>query len=117
VPKYLTGFVNVWYKDVHRGYEMESFGWDEGNKLKNWIKHHVHRKECEQVFFDKNAVIYEDIKHSKSEKRYIIIGITNKKRVLHIAFTSRGKNVRVISARVADKKELKYYENTKKQKN
>lgn len=96
-------------------YAMEGFEWDEGNKFKNIIKHNVSINEAEQVFFDKKQVQFEDIKHSKIESRIIIIGLTNKKRCLHITFTIRFNKVRIISVRDADKKERKYYTNAKKQ--
>lgn len=93
---------------------MEEFDWDEGNKIKNKIKHNVSVKEAEQVFFDNKLVQFEDIKHSQIEQRIIIIGLTKRKRCLHITFTIRFGKVRIISARDADKKERQYYESNKK---
>ena len=31
------------------------FDWDEGNKQKNWEKHQVDFRECEEVFFNQPA--------------------------------------------------------------
>lgn len=31
--------------------EVLEFEWDEGNKQKNWIKHHVKDEEAEEPFF------------------------------------------------------------------
>lgn len=90
--------------------KIEEFDWDEGNKFKNKLKHNVSFKEAEQVFFDKKSVQFDDIKHSQTEQRVIIIGLTKKKRCLHISFTIRFGKVRIISARDADKKERQYYE-------
>lgn len=96
---------------------MEKFGWDEANRNKNWIKHKVAYRECEEIFFDKYIITYRDTKHSESEKRYGVLGKTAGGRLLHVTFTVRdGQKVRVISARDANKKERKYYE-VKKQKN
>ena len=57
---------------------IEEFDWDEGNKSKNKVKHNVSVREAEQVFLDKNSVQFEDIKHSQTEQRVIIIGLTKK---------------------------------------
>lgn len=91
-----------------------SFDWDKGNVDKNLKKHGVKCKECEQIFFDKSLKTLIDKKHSKQEKRLIALGITNKNRKLFIAFTLRGKKIRIISARDMSKKEQKLYEKYKK---
>ena len=95
---------------------MDSFGWDRWNKDKNWIKHSVSYRECEEVFFNEPRVIYKDVKHSKFEYRFGILGETDNKRLLHIIFTVRENKIRVISARDQNRKESKYYE-SKKHKN
>lgn len=87
------------------------FDWDKGNIDKN-KKHKVEDKESEEVFFDEDKIIYKDIFHSKSEERFIIIGKTEKKRLLYVVFTKRRKKIRIISARDTDKKEAKLYEKT-----
>jgi hypothetical protein len=92
-------------------YAMEEFDWDEGNKTKNRIKHNVTVKEAEQVFFDKKAVQLEDKFHSQIETRYKILGVTKRKRKLHVTFTIRDNKIRIISARDQSKKERKLYEN------
>ena len=85
------------------------FDWDKHNKDKNWEKHQVNWQECEQVFFDKQAKSFPDPKHSEKEKRYVVYGITNKKRKLAVVFTIRGKKIRVISARSQNRKERREY--------
>lgn len=90
------------------------FEWDNYNKEKNWTKHQVDYKECEQAFKNKPQTIFEDAIHSLSEKRYILLSLTDKKRQLFISFTIRNKKVRIISARDQDKKERSIYEKNKK---
>lgn len=90
--------------------EYLSFDWDIWNHQKNEIKHGISRHEAESVFFDKNITIYEDIKHSVSEKRWIAYGRSSYHNVLMLAFTLRGHKVRIISARKASKKERNIYE-------
>jgi uncharacterized DUF497 family protein len=86
------------------------FQWDKGNKNKNWLKHKVTNKECEEAFFDKNKKIIKDEIHSGREKRFIILGKTKEKTLLFIVFTLRGKKLRIISARKINKKEVRLYE-------
>ena len=89
--------------------DLLSFQWDKGNYNKNWLKHKVTNKECEESFFDQNRRIYRDEFHSKREKRYVLLGKTKKDRLLFISFTKRGSKIRVISARKMDKKKLRLY--------
>lgn len=86
------------------------FFWDKGNLDKNLLKHRVTDEECEEVFFDEDKKIYNDILHSGQEERYILIGKTKLGRLLFIVFTKRKNKVRVISARDMNKKEWKLYE-------
>lgn len=88
------------------------FIWDKGDKDKNWLKHRVSNQECEEAFFDENKKITKDLRHSKKEKRYILLGKTKKNRLLFIVFTIRNKKIRVISARDIKKKEVYLYEKT-----
>jgi len=86
------------------------FNWDQDNINKNRKKHKVHFKEAEEIFFDKRIKTFEDIKHSKTEVRFIALGQTNKKRKLCLSFTIRNKKIRVISARDQSRRERKLYE-------
>lgn len=92
--------------------EVIEFEWDEGNIKKNEIKHKISYKECEQVITN-SPVIFEDIKHSKIEKRYQCLGKTYSNKFIFISFTIRNLKVRVISARPMGRKEKKNYEKTK----
>ncbi len=89
---------------------LEGFDWDEGNIDKNWIKHQVSSNECEEVFFNAPLVLANDVNHSTVEKRYYVLGQTNRGRRLFISFTKRDEKIRVISARAMSRKEQKIYE-------
>lgn len=95
---------NVSYK------ETIGFIWDKGNKDKNWIKHQVADRECEEVLFDENKKIYKDKLHSAKEERFILLGKTKKDRLLYTVFTVGNKKIRIISARDINRKERKLYE-------
>jgi len=90
--------------------EFEGFDWDEGNSEKNWLSHQVTPQEAEQAFFNSPVIVADDVKHSRKEKRYLILGQTDKNRPLFIAFTLRKGRIRVISARDMNRKERKVYE-------
>ncbi|OGY08776.1 MAG: hypothetical protein A2782_02195 [Candidatus Blackburnbacteria bacterium RIFCSPHIGHO2_01_FULL_43_15b] len=90
--------------------KITGFEWDRGNLEKSRHKHGVTARETEEVFLDKDVGIEDDIKHQEIEKRYIAIGKTQKERLLFIAFTVRNHQIRVIPARVANKKERRLYE-------
>ena len=92
--------------------DINGFEWDTSNILKNWEKHKVDYKECEEIFFNQKLLINEDKKHSKQEKRFQALGKTNKKRKLFVAFTFRSKKIRIISARDMNRKEKNEYEKT-----
>jgi len=89
--------------------EFTGFDWDEGNVEKNWVSHHVTPQEAEQVFFNRPLIVADDPKHSQNEKRYFVLGQTDKDRELFIAFTVRGKRIRVVSARDMSRRERKVY--------
>lgn len=89
--------------------EPLEFEWDRGNLDKNLIKHKVTSQECEEVFFEPDKKVLEDVLHSGKEERYIILGQTRYRRLLFIVFTIRSSKVRVISAREVNKEERKLY--------
>ena len=93
--------------DLDEPYE---FDWDQGNTVKNLVKHNVSCQESEEVFFDENQLILDDNSHSSIEKRKLIIGKTNDNVLLSVVFTIRSNKIRVISARRASKKEGNLYE-------
>jgi uncharacterized DUF497 family protein len=86
------------------------FEWDKGNSEKNWLAHGVSRAEAEQVFFNRPILIAPDLKHSKVEARYALLGQTNAARLLAVVFTVRGQLARVISARDMHRRERSFYE-------
>lgn len=90
-----------------------TFEWDKGNIDKNLKRHRVRNEECEEVFFDPVKRVLRDPLHSGTEQRYIIIGKTKRQRVLFLVFTTRGKKIRVISARDLNTKELYLYHEKK----
>lgn len=93
------------YKMVH----VEGFDWDEGNREKSWLKHHVSVKEAEEVFFNKPRILWKDETHSGREERYIMLGRANSGRELYVVYTVRNQRIRVISVRNQNLKERRFY--------
>ncbi len=87
-----------------------AFDWDQWNIQKNEEKHGISSLEAESTFFDKDFTIFEDLKHSEKEQRWIGYGISQNHNILMIAFTIRHNKVRIISARKAARKERDIYE-------
>ena len=90
--------------------EPVTFQWDAGNIDKN-SKHNVQDREIEEVFFDTKKVLAHDVFHStRHENRYILLGKTKNNRVLYTVFTIRAGQIRVISSRDLNNKEVHLYE-------
>ena len=89
--------------------DFEGFEWDRGNRDKNLVGHNVQDAECEEVFFNTPLLFFGDEGHSKSEMRYVALGLTNSDRPLMVVFTVRKKLIRVISARDMSKRERKAF--------
>src|SRR5687768_3575044 len=81
------------------------FEWDSKKAKTNLRKHKVSFEEAASVFADVLAAVYEDPDHSAEEIRYLIIGTSNKARLLNVAFTERGERLRITSARKVTRKE------------
>lgn len=90
------------------------YEWDKGNSDKNWAKHRVSNKEAEEVFFDDRAIRRIDIKHSKVETRWLLLGKTKTNRKLATIFTKRKSKIRVISVRPMNRKEKATYKRSLK---
>ena len=90
---------------------VEAFDWDDGNRIKNWVKHGVSSQECEEVFYNAPTLLVPDTKHSQKEKRFVALGKTSSGRALTVVFTlrSRGTLIRIISARNQSMREYKSY--------
>lgn len=86
------------------------FKWDASKAAANLKKHGVSFEEAETVFGNPLAVIFDDEAHSAKERREIMIGHSQQNRLLLVAFTVRTSHIRLISARLATRKEREDYE-------
>ena len=90
---------------------MIHFEWDEAKNRINKLKHGISFEEASTVFYDENAILLDDPDHSKTEDRFLIIGISRKAHICIVSHCYRGKDeiIRIISARRATKRETENY--------
>ena len=86
------------------------FEWDEKKAQQNFRKHDVTFEEATTIFGDLLSLTIDDPLHSKGEHRFVTIGQSVRQRTLVVAHTDRGNHIRMISARVATRKEREQYE-------
>jgi uncharacterized DUF497 family protein len=86
------------------------FRWDPRKAASNLKKHGVDFREAATVFNDPLSTTFPDLDHSEREQRFLTIGQSIGGRVLVIAHTEDGDNIRIISARQATRREQSYYE-------
>ena len=79
------------------------FAWDARNASANLRKHNVSFTEAETVFTDDSAILLDDPGHSKDEGRSVLLGLSERLRILVVSHTLRdgGRTIRIISAREA----------------
>jgi hypothetical protein len=87
-----------------------SFEWDAKKAQANLSKHGVSFAEAVTVFGDPLSMNMPDPDHSDSEQRFIVLGMSDRFRLLVVSYTERPPRTRIISARLATRKERKQYE-------
>lgn len=91
------------------------FDWDANKARANLGKHGVSFRLAASVFRDPLALTIFDEEHSDDEERWITLGCAQNGRVLVVVHTSESisateLHIRIISARKADRQELRDYE-------
>ncbi|MBO5153447.1 MAG: BrnT family toxin [Eubacterium sp.] len=91
-------------------YSNAVFEWDDEKAEKNFFKHGIKFETAAKVFADENKMIREDEEHlSDEEQRYNVLGKVGK--IIFVVCVFKTKNVvRLISARLATKNEIRRYE-------
>jgi hypothetical protein len=87
-----------------------NFEWDEHKAKSNLANHAVSFAEAATVFGDPLSLTIPDPVHSQTEDRFIIIGSSFDRKLLVVVHTERGDNIRIISARRANRRERSKYE-------
>jgi uncharacterized DUF497 family protein len=83
--------------------------WDPEKAEANLRKHGVGFPEAMTVERDPRLLMTEDRLHSLDEERWIVIGVSNRGRVLRVTCTYRNGRMRPITARRATKRERHEY--------
>lgn len=84
------------------------FEWDDGNRAK-CEKHGVGIGEIEALFRGSLRVA-PDVKHSRTEQRFLATGRNAEGRPIFVVFTWRGRTIRPLSARYMHAGEAAKYE-------
>ena len=91
------------------------FEWDEHKNLANINKHKISFEQASTVFLDRYAIIFQDVEHSKTEERFIIIGKSALEHILFVCYCEKNQSnsdeevIRIISARKATNKERRLF--------
>jgi uncharacterized protein len=86
------------------------FEWNAAKARINLSKHGVSIEEATTAFYDPLSVTISDPDHSTDENRFLLIGMTQVRRLLVVAHTDRGQRIRIFSARRATRRERASYE-------
>jgi hypothetical protein len=81
------------------------FEWDEAKAAINERKHGVSFVEAMSAFHDPLSLTIPDPDHSSAEDRFVLIGETERDRVIVVVHALRGETIRIISARPATRSE------------
>ena len=91
--------------------EYIHFSWDDAKNRANISKHAVSFEEARTAFFDEAARIIDDPDHSHQEDRFLLLGMSNRFRLLLVCHCYRESEIqiRIISARKATAAETRHY--------
>lgn len=93
---------------------LKGFEWDEAKATSNASKHGVTFEEAVTVFDDPLAITRDDPDHSQRERRFVTIAWSDRGRLLVVCHCDRPDRIRIISSRLANRRERRYYESTRK---
>ncbi|MCX6543705.1 MAG: BrnT family toxin [Acidobacteria bacterium] len=86
------------------------FAWDPSKATANVKKHGVDFREAATVFDDPLSTTFPDGAHSKTERRFLTIGLSANRQVLVVAHSGDDETIRIISARPVTRRERNFYE-------
>ena len=87
-----------------------NFEWDANKAKSNLGKHGISFEEASTIFGDPRSLTIPDSMHSELENRFITLGTSHRGKLLVVVYTERGDSIRIISARVASRRERRHYE-------
>ena len=87
------------------------YEWDTKKAAQNVAKHGVPFEYATRVFLDTHRLDSEDTRRDYREERRLTLGKIEG-RLFAVAYTTRGKVIRLISARKANEREKRKYDET-----
>ena len=87
------------------------YEWDERKAAQNVAKHGVPFEYAARVFLDPRGLDAEDTRRAYGEERRLTLGKIET-RLYAVAYTTRGTVIRLISARKANEREQRQYDET-----
>lgn len=84
------------------------FEWDDTKARANIARHDVSFETARKVFGDPFALDWLDDREDYGEARSVALGLAGH-RVLWVAYTMRDRRIRIISARIAEPRERRAY--------
>lgn len=84
------------------------YQWDPAKAKENIRRHKIDFADVVGVFEDELAITIED-PDAEGEQRFVTIGLDKLGRLVVVVYTYRGEEIRLISARKANKGEEKQY--------
>jgi uncharacterized DUF497 family protein len=87
---------------------MIGFEWDDNKAARNLRDHRVSFEQAALACRDHFAVEWIDTSEDYGEDRFALLGLYERE-VLFVVYTERGDNIRIISARRAEKHEHDRY--------
>jgi uncharacterized protein len=88
--------------------KSDDFEWDDAKAARNHRRHKITFEQARDVFADPFAVEWIDEGQDEHEQRFNALGMVEN-RVLFVAYTMRGNAIRIISARLAEPFERRWY--------
>ena len=90
---------------------MIRFEWNAAKAKANLRKHGISFEEARTVFFDERAIQFFDTEHSSDEARFLLLGMSSGANLPLVCHCERsgGEIIRIISARLATKRESRNY--------
>ena len=85
------------------------FEWDPEKARRNIAKHGVSFEEAATAFGDSLSITQFDPDRSEDEDRFVLLGASHAGRLVVVSHTHRGERIRLISARLASKRERRTY--------
>ena len=87
-----------------------AFEWNPRKAALNLAKRKVSFEEAVTAFGDPLGQMIDDPRHSADEERFVLLGRSDRRRLLVVMFTEHGEAIRLISARRATPRERRRHE-------